>query len=538
MTEPTMQNDKSNALRQAGLDHLKSGRHQMAVQYFQKALATNQNDSVSWSGIGSALEELGDTKSALTAYQNALAIDPKSFAAAHHRGRLLVKLDDPCQAIKFLERAVQINPASGAAQCDLGTALLMKGDLISAEESFQHSIALSPKFLPARINLAKCLREQHRPREAVAAFEDALEIDRKSTDVINGLASTLSDLGETKRALRILDEFLPQQSSHVEGRQNRALIQLRAGYLKEGFQDYEWRLYPSPLGVPTRPFSQPAWAGEDLGERRLLIWLEQGVGDEIMELGIWDTMLNSNKASQCVVECDPRLASLVSRSFPHVTVSPRTNPPAPAAKNTDVVCPAWSGVRLMQIDIERPKHKSKYLSADASRTRTLRNQYERLAQGRKIVGLSWGSGGRKGHLKTPPLDSWRPLVAEDSHFMVCLQYDPTAADIEALSRVSETPVYVDPTIDAKRDIDGAAAQLSALDAVVTISNSTAHLAGSLGIPVATLIASGYGGFWYWFRDRTDSPWYPSMKLCRQNEHGDWSAAMLSAQKWLKQMLRP
>lgn len=533
-----MQNDKVSSLQQAGLGHLKSGHHQRAVQCFQKALAANQNDSVSWSGIGSALEELGDSKSALTAYRNALAIEPKSFAAAHHLGRLLIKINDPSQAVGFLERAVEINPASGAVQCDLGTALLMTGDLTSAAEIFQQSIAVSPKFMPARINLAKCLRDQQKPLEAVTAFEDALVIDRNSANAINGLASTLSDLGETKRALGMLDEFLAQHGGHVESHQNRALIQLRAGHLEDGLKEYEWRLYPAPLGVPTRPFSQPAWTGENLGDRRLLIWLEQGLGDEIMELRIWDAMLNSDKAPQCVVECDPRLVTLVSRSFPHATVTPRTNPPAPATKNTDIVCPAWSGARFMHKDVGRLPPRPNYLSADPAKTRTLRNQYEHLAQGRKIVGLSWGSGGRSGQLKTPPLETWRPLVADSSQFIVCLQYDPNQAEIGALSEISGTPIYVDPTVDAKLDIDAAAAQLSALDAIVTISNSTAHLAGSLGIPVATLVASGYGGFWYWFRDRIDSPWYPSMTLCRQNTPGDWSSAVLAAQSWLKQSPEP
>lgn len=533
MSSNTESKAENIALRESGLQNLHAGHHKTALEFFKKALELDQRDSLSWSGLGSALEELNDPENAQTAYGNALTSDPKSFAAAHHLGRLLIRQGKAVQAVDYLTRALEINPASTGARSDLGAAFMELNNFTAAEENYRQAIALRPSFLPAHINLGKCLREQHKHEDAVALFRSALGLDAHYDEAAIGLALTLSDLGQTDEAIHVLDTFLSSHGEHIESHQNKALILLRAGRLAEGFEEYAWRLYPTKLGVPRRPFTAPTWQGDDLGDRKLLVWLEQGVGDEIMALGLWDTLFHSDKAPQIILECDQRLVRLAARSFPNIRVVERQDPAVVETKNAHVACPAWSAAPFLRSDFSLFPDRPQYLVAEPAAVASLRERYEGLAQGKTIVGLSWSSRGRSGRQKTPPLETWASLLKDNSLFFVSLQYAPPDGDIDQLADLAGRPIYVDPHVDIAHDIDMNAAQISALDGVVTISNSTAHLAGALGVPVATLVPNSYGGFWYWFRERTDSPWYPSMKLCRQNRPGDWLSAVSAAQRWLQ-----
>lgn len=532
MMEDSAHNPKQLELRHAGLRHLQGGQFAAAAQSFEQSLRGDQNDAMAWTGLGTAYENLGEAAKAQIAYRNALKLDNRSFTAAHHLGRLLINLESAEAAIGHLKQALEINPTSEAALCDLGAAQLALKDFANAEDSLRRTLALRHNFIPALINLGRCLREQFRPEEAVDLFQSAVKSDANSSDAVTSLASALADVGRTEQALAVLDQFLRNHPDHVACHQTKALALLRAGKLREGFEEYEWRFFPSPSGITARPFTAPRWTGDKLGERTLLIWLEQGIGDEILALSIWADQLQSRQGGQHVIESDPRLTKLLSRSFPQVRIVSRQDPPAKTVEAADIVCPAWSGARFLPPRTPTDPGATAYLTPDPEKKSELRHKYETLAKGRTIVGLSWSSMAKHGHLKTPPLETWRPILEDTSLFFVCLQYSPNDADAVALSDMSNNRLYIDTAIDCMNELDDCAAQISAMDRVVTVSNSTAHFTGALGVPVATLVASGYGGFWYWFRNRADSPWYPSMKLCRQDKPGNWQQAMAAAESWL------
>jgi len=533
MTEDSVHGLDQPDLVQTGQRHFQSGHFADAAQAFKQALQHDQHDAIAWAGLGTVYETVGDPSQAQIAYRNALKIDNRSFVAAHHLGRLLINTGDVSEAISLLHQAVNINPKSEAALCDLGAAQLALKDFTTAEDTLRRTLALRHNFLPALINLGKCLREQFKAEEAIDVFESALKLNAHSSDAATNLASTLSDAGETEQAIAVLDQFLRSQPDHVECHQTRALVLLRAGELDTGFDEYEWRFFPSPSGIPSRPFDAPRWTGDQLGDRTLLVWLEQGIGDEVLALSVWADQLRSRQAGQFTVECDPRLAEILKRSFPQAQVVARQDPPSNALQSIDVVCPAWSGARFLSVKQPQGVIATPYLVPDEIKKFELRRKYEALAEGRTIVGLSWASMAKHGYLKTPPLEAWRPILEDTSLFFVSLQYLPSDSDVAALSAMSGDRMHIDSDINSQNELDDSAAQISAMDKVITVSNSTAHFAGALGVPVATLIASGYGGFWYWFRNRTDSPWYPSMALCRQGQSGDWKQAVAAAKSWLR-----
>lgn len=514
---------------------LKDGKFIEAYHDFKVVTQVHPEEPRAWEGLGQSLEQLGKPNDAVDAYARSIFFDPKNYTATLHLGNLLIELNENEKAIPVLSKALDLNPSSVIALSNLAAAYMNLRRFSDAALNFQRALAHNPKSIPALLNLGTCMRESGKPELAVIVFENALSIDPDSLDATARLGSTLSDMNKTDAALAALNKHIEKHPQDAECHQIKALVLLRAGILDDGLREYEWRHYPTSLSVPARPLNVPSWNGDDINNRTLLIWLEQGIGDELLSLSALRQHLSTPDKQAIMIECDPRIYSIVSRSFPLVRVIPRQSPPSDETKFADISCPAWTAVRHLKSDKDISTEPSGYLQAEPATTSSLRSRYEQRANGRKIIGLSWTSSGRTGNLKTPPIQNWSQLLAVDDYFFVSLQYLASADDLLAISEFSGGRFFCDETIDAANDLDQVAAQIAAMDAVITISNSTAHMAGALGVPVATLVPSGYGGFWYWFRGRADSPWYPSMRICRQNMPGDWTHAILEAIDWLKRL---
>lgn len=166
---------------------------------------------------------------------------------------------------------------------------------------------------------------------------------------------------------------------------------------------------------------------------------------------------------------------------------------------------------------------SGFLIADPEVSARQQRQLKQRAGGRPLVGLSWRSrNAAYGAPKSLALSDLLPLLRRPGLCWIDLQYGDTAGERAAAAKAG-VEVWRDPEIDPLRDMDAAAAQTAALDLVITTSNTTAHLAGALGVPTWLLLpAPGYGLLWYWFLDRSDSPFYPSMRCFRQTRAGSWA----------------
>ncbi len=512
---------------------MQKGDAASAFQKFKELTEKNPESSDSWEGLGACFQHAGKLESAIVAFQRALKYNPQSDFSLTNLGRLLVGKEDFVGAIPVLLEATALNPSSGALWSDLGLAELGAEQFVKAEQSFKTAINMNPRLTLAWLNLAACQRELAKQDKALSSLEEALKIDPNNIDAAIRQASIHSDLRQTDKSIEVLDRLLQRHPQSAELHQHKALILLRAERFSEGFEEYEWRLYPSPQSVSSRPFDIKRWKGETLSEKKLLVWLEQGIGDEILSLGVWRNFLSGSDGSHCIIECDERLTSLIQRSFPETTVISRKDPPSLKKGAADFVCPSWSGARILEKQNKFHSTPAPFLVADKSTVRSLQQKYRDLANGRVIVGLSWASGSTNRRLKTPPLRSWAPLLQDTSCFFVSLQFAPHSDDLNVLSALTPSDVYVDKDINAATDMDSLAAQIMAVDKIATISNTTAHMAGALGSDVAILVPEGYGCYWYWHHDRTDNPWYRSMHICRQAPPGDWSAAMLEALEWIK-----
>ena len=241
---------------------------------------------------------------------------------------------------------------------------------------------------------------------------------------------------------------------------------------------------------------------------------EQGLGEQIMFASHVPELLALG--ARLVLECEARLVPLLARSFPDVEVVAWQQPWSPSVKAADIDFHAAAGDSARWL---RPGHpgapvSAGYLKADPQRTAALRARYEALAGGRRIVGVSWHSAGvNYGTQKSMPLAALAPLFARPDIFCVSMQYGVAPAAIDGL--------FFDPEIDVTADLEAAAAQAAAMDLVVTVSNTTAHLAAAVGRPVWLMLPKAAGRLWYWFSDQARHPWYTALRPFVQTRAGVW-----------------
>jgi hypothetical protein len=287
------------------------------------------------------------------------------------------------------------------------------------------------------------------------------------------------------------------------------------GDFAAGWDAYEWRFR---CDMQERALPWPVWNGGSLTDKSLLIHAEQGVGDEILFASCVPDVAKA--AQQCVFECDRRLAPLFARSFHEVVVVPRREDfqltPDDVPVRVDERISAGSLPRFFRRAESDFPARSGYLSADAAATKTWRARLQNAGPGLK-VGFSW-RGGKSANLRarrSTELAQWAPIFSTPGVRFVNLQYDD---DGEA-ARAQGAAVHDFSDLDRRNELDRLAALISALDLVISVDNSTVHLAGALGVPTWVLLP--FVADWRWMLDREDSPWYSSVRLFRKRRDEGW-----------------
>eukprot|EP00913_Durusdinium_trenchii_P011152 g10474.t1 len=391
-------------------------------------------------------------------------------------------------ALRCFRKAVDCDPQSPLAMNNLGTLLQFRGEWQQAAECYRRAITVAPNFVGAHLNLG----------------------------------NVLSDLGDITAAAQCYDEVLRLDPESNEARFNRALARIRAGELRLGWQEYESRFRHK---VQPRAFPQPTWNGPAHHVRTLLVYAEQGIGDEIMFASCLPDVIT--RVRQCFVECEHRLAALFARSFIAANVIPRPIESLLAHENIlppiDAQIPMGTLPMWFRTDFAAFPARRHFLVADADAVDKWKQRYAAIGNGMKI-GISW-RGGNEMHVRrqrSSTLDDWELLWNRSDTQFVNVQYGDCRDEIADARTRHGVVIHDWPDSDPLRDLDDFAAKLSALDMVISVDNSTVHLAGALGVDVWTLLP--FNADFRWFTGRDDSPWYPSMRLFRQTETGNWNRA--------------
>jgi len=504
--------DDAAVLRLLALVMMSRGDWARAVELFERALRRRPEMVAAHLGLGSALTAQGKRLEAEAAFERSLALDPQNLEALNNLGNSRLVRRRFTEAATAFRRALAINPRLPELHNNLGNALQGEKKPDEAIGAFREAIALKPDFPEAHSNLGNMLKAQNQLPEAVAAYRRALELRPGYIEALNNLGNALHASGLSSEAIATYRRSQALQPAQGDAYFYESLVHLALGDLAKGFAEYEGR-WKSDLRAGRRDFPQPLWLGEPaLTGRTLLLHAEQGLGDTLQFVRY--AALAVERGATVVLEVQPALQSLLSR-FPGVQAVVAKGDPLPAF---DLHCPLLSLPHAFRTTLETIPARAPYLSAAAERVAHWRSRLPRGPRGRPRVGLVWA--GNPNHNndrnRSVPLALLRPLFAPGSADFYSLQKDERSADERQLAAALGM-VDLAPELG---DFDDTAAALAELDLVISVDTSVAHLAGALGRPVWVLLPLNPD--WRWLLRRGDSPWYPSMRLFRQERAGDWT----------------
>ena len=382
----------------------------------------------------------------------------------------------------------------------------------------QRALELAPASAKAHNHLSALLWELGRLDDAVAEAARALELRPDFVDALVNLGIAGRDLGHIDGAIANFRQAIALSPGSAEAHTNLGVTLLLAGDYSEGWREYDWRFKPRRGHAP-RPMPQPTWTGQDLRGRTLLVWGEQGIGDELIFFALLPEL--QERGARLVVECDPRLVAPLTRSLPDIEVVARQTPPAPRLMEGDVDYQIAAGSVAALLRPSRADFRPlvPYVQADPALVTELRRRYG-ADQGAPLVGLSWWSRADRAGLRRFSLAQWRPILQVPGQRFVSLQYGDHRDEIAAIGRELGVEIIHDERIDPVADIDQALAQIAAMDQIVSMDNSTIHLAAMLGRPALMLVPQV--STWRTGMAGERSPWIPSVALFRQKIRGDWS----------------
>jgi tetratricopeptide (TPR) repeat protein len=531
----------------------RQGRHAAALALFSRAVEIDGSVAYHHANLGSALASLGRPEEGLASLERAIALDPDQPDALNSYAYVLGLLGRPDAAMDYLERAIRLSPGHANALYNRGNMLLAQGRHAEAVSAYDLALAVAPRNAGAHINRGFALRELKRHEEALASYDAALAVDPDKADAHHNRSNCLYDLGRLEAALDACEAAIRLEPSHVEALvtrgavlslmqrfdeslasydaaiahdphhavayANRGMARLLTGDFHGGWADSEWRKrLKTPIARWAGP--EPEWSGaEDIRGKTVLLHWEQGFGDTLQfcRYAPWVAA----RGARVIMSVPHALVALLSGLDPRVAVIADTVTPPPF----DLHAPLMSLPLIFGTDLGSIPGPVPYLRPDPKAVAGWR---EALGERRgPRVGLVWNGGARpdQPHLwhanerRNMPFAQMANLNLPELDFFSLQKGEPAESELPAL-RAAHWPGPNFTNLAAElTDFSRTAALIANLDLVITVDTAMAHLAGALGAPVWLLLPQVPD--WRWLLGREDSPWYPTMRLFRQSQRGDW-----------------
>ncbi len=552
--------ERAQALHQQGALANQSGRHHEAAKLLAGAIAAQPDIAEIHVEMGRAMRSLAEPARAVTCFRRAIEIEPAHLDAHIDLASVLLALENMEPAERAARGALSIDARSVAAQVNLGAALEGQGKFDQAADCYRAAIAIDPESVAALANLCGvCLRlgyldeaarsieralsfapqdpemhlrhgnvllERRQPERAADSYREALRLRPGLTTACNSLGLAQDLQGNMGSAMEWYERALALDPEDVSAHLNRAANWLRAEDFARGWEENEWRLHSREYAPLYARFALPRWDGSSLAGRRILVYAEQGLGDEIMYASCLPDVIA--QAAHCVIDCEPRLAGLFRASFPQATVHGGKQTDAvdwlDAVGPLDVAIPAGSLARFLRRTPESfPAHPG-YLRAAPARVTAWRARLKDLGPGRKI-GLSWRGGvpqtGRGS--RSIALVDLLPVLRLPGQVFVNLQYDRCNEELAEMRTRHGVTIHHWP--EAIEDYDETAALVSAVDLTLSVCTAVVDLGGALGRPV-WVIAPVRTDFRYGVKGEA-MRWYPSVRIFRQASYGNWDPVILA-----------
>lgn len=444
-----------------------------------------------------------------TALRRILALDAVNSSALHVLALTRFHRHDTGEAIDLMPQAIALEPNNPRLKRDYGILLHEAGRFAEARDAIESALALNPHDPATHNSLGAALSALDRPADAIDAYRRALTIRPSYHECWNNLAHAQQLLQRLDDAADSYRHALGIKADYVQAQCNAGLLALLRGDYANGFTQFEWR-WQLDIMQP-RDFKQPPWQGEPLNGRALLLHAEQGYGDTIQCLRFLPQV--TARGARLVLEVPRPLARLATSLDGGGEIVPTGQPLPPF----DVHCAFMSLPRVLGTTLENLPAAVPYLHAEAN---AVKRWSQRLAGAGLKIGIAWAGNPQHSADRRRSIDFERlaPLFEIPGCRFYSLQIGQRAADLAPLP----TGKIVD-LAQELHDFAETAAVMANLDLVLAVDTAVVHLAGALGRRCWLILP--FAPDWRWLTGRSDSPWYPTLRLFRQPSFGDWDAVI-------------
>jgi FkbM family methyltransferase len=495
---------------------LELGEPEEAADLYRQAVAISPDNALAHGNLGKALQDLGRIDEAIGAYRDAIALQPDDATFHANLGAALLTRQEWNDSAAVTRRAIALRPGNAMAHANLGAALLHLNRREEALAECRQAIASHPQGFAIHASLGGAMLELGASSEAIALCREAIAIDPTRPSAWFNLShafKAMNNLAEAACAARQAIALCPDSA---EFHFHLAHILLLQGDLDGGWVEYDWR-WKLPDFAWIRDvhgvFSQPLWTGEDIGDKTILIYTEQGLGDIILFARYLPLVVR--RARRVIVAAHPSTRRLLE-SIDGISIVSIRDVPLP---DFDVHCPLLSLPRAFATRLDSIPGCMPYLSADPSE----QARWNRPIDGTALrVGIVWAGNPatKRDHFRSPGLTSVMPIFSVPGIDFIVLQVGTEREDRGA----SPLPPHVTDLGGEVTDLADTAAIMSGLDLMISSCTAPLHLAGALGLRTWAMIP--FAPYFPWLLDRTDTPWYSTMRLYRQDQPGrDWSGVV-------------
>ena len=420
-------------------------------------------------------------------------------------------------ALRFLKRALQIEPNEYETWIDI---TMVCASLQMHRESIYYAtqaLSLNPTDSRGHNNLGGALLAHGKVKEAIMCFETGLLLDPNNLTALSNLATACQNTNQPQRALEIYERILQMPdlspTQRTETLYKLSYPHLSMGNLEKGWQyyDYGLQVIDSRARIPRRKFDKPMWDGQMQSGKTLLIWREQGLGDELRFFSMVNEALPFFE--KVIVECDVRLVKLLQRAFPSAEVRQqmfitKADGCYSLYEDFDFHLPAGSLMRIFRKELKDFERGRPYLIADEALRTKFRERLKAISDKPKI-GVSWRSGvvnAERASYYTPVSD-WGDIFKKKQYEFINLQYDHNPSELETAQHALGTEIHNWSDVDLKNDLDSVVALMAELDLVISAPTSVCSLAEAVG----TSVKFFYPGGWI-LLGTNQYPWFPNTEV--------------------------
>ena len=488
-----LQPAEADALHFVGILHCESGSVERGRGLLAHAVRLEPGNPQLWLNLARAEERAGVGAAALATVQYSLVLSPGEVASWSLRGRLsLLEPRTADDAARFFHRVLILRSPSDDGFYQHAVALKRADDPTAASVSYRHAVALNPARFDVFVGYAEALVSLTQFIEAILWYRRASAVDPANHDIAYW----------------------------------QSLTELRLGRFEEGWFHYESR-WESSVSVAHRATAHAYFEGRprfspDVAGQRVLLWAEQGVGDEIMFGGLLREFRAKSRCAELLVTVDPRLLTLFRRSFADIKFFAHDEP-VPLELYDEQLPLGSLGFYCRPSRASFDAGGERYLHLPSGIAEQRRAELG-IGSREFLVGLSWRSANPEtGRSRSVSLQCLIEALGFEGVRFVNLQYGNMTAEITSVAVRTGKQVVSHPDVDTRNDLESVAAMIEACNLVISVGNATAHLAGALGQKTWVLLPHVAG--WRWLHEGSSCPWYRSVRLFRQSVRDDWADVM-------------